>query len=178
LFALAACSSPGNGILVSREAVPVGGNLFVETLSGGNQVLVLDGEITPLTSFAFLSLVEQASVSGLVIAQSPGGNLLASHQIGQAIAKNGLNTAVIVSCRSACVDIFIAGREREIAEGAELGLHAASDPEFGYAIDKPYWDAFGFGAVNEAAYRVPNGGLWIVTPKRAVELRLATRIMK
>ena len=117
-------------------------------------------------------------VFGLIIAQSPGGNLLAAHQIGRAIADNEINTAVLVSCQSACVDIFIAGTERSIARTAELGLHAASDPDFGYSIDQPYWASFGLSAVNDAAYQVPFGNIWIVDAERALELRLATEILK
>ena len=175
---LSACGVPTNGLLVSPGAEPVGGNLFVESLSDGGQVLVLDGEITPETAFQFQALLEAADVNGLVIAQSPGGNLLAAHQIGRAIAASRMNTAVLVSCRSACVDVFIAGRERSIAEDAELGLHAASDPEFGITIDRPYWKQFGFGSVNEAAYLVPFGQIWLVDARRARELRLATEILR
>ena len=175
---LSACGVPTNGLLVSPDAEPVGGNLFVEALKDGGQVLVLDGEITPETAFQFQALLEAADVNGLVIAQSPGGNLLAAHQMGRAIAASRINTAVLVSCRSACVDIFIAGRERSIAADAELGLHAASDPEFGITIDRPYWKRFGFGAVNEAAYKVPFGQIWIVDADRARELRLATEILR
>jgi len=178
LLGLSACGLPTNGLLVSPGAEPVGGNLFIETLSDGGQILVLDGEITPETAFQFLALAEAADVSGLVIAQSPGGNLLASHQIGRAIAENRMNTAVLVSCRSACVDVFITGRERSISEHGELALHAASDPEFGLTIDRPYWKRFGFGAVNEAAYQIPFGQIWIVDAKRARELRLATEILR
>lgn len=178
LVSLSACAVPQEGLLVSPDAEPLGGGLFVETLDDGDQVLVLDGEITGETSFRFQSVLQQADVFGLVIAQSPGGNLLAAHQIGRAIAENDINTAVLVSCQSACVDIFIAGKERSIAENAELGLHAASDPEFGYSLDKPYWASFGLSAVNEAAYEVPFGNIWVVDAERALELRLATEILK
>ncbi len=174
---LAGCASTTNGILVSPDAEEIGGNLFVEKLAAGGEVLVLDGEITPETAFFFQSILEQADVRGLVIAQSPGGNLLAAHQIGRAIADSDMNTAVLVSCISACVDIFIAGRDRSIAPLAELGLHSASDPEFGYAVDKPYWSRFGFEQVNEAAYQVPFGQVWIMNAQRARELRLATEIL-
>ena len=177
-FSLAACAPSSNGILVSPEAEPIGGNLFVEKLGNGGEVLVLDGEITPETAFFFQTVLDQADVRGLVIAQSPGGNLLAAHQIGRAIADSDMNTAVLVSCISACVDIFIAGRDRSIAPLAELVLHAASDPEFGYSVDKPYWSRFGFAQVNEAAYKVPFGQVWIMNAQRARELRLATEILR
>jgi hypothetical protein len=176
LMFLSACA-PTGGLLVSEAAEPVGGNLFVETSENGDQFLVLDGEITAQTSYAFLALVEQADVEGLVIAQSPGGDLLASHQIGRAIKERGINTIVLVNCISACVDIFIAGDIREMTDLAELGLHSATDRDFAYEIDRRYWGALGFARVNEMAYQVPNDKLWIISAKRARELGLATNII-
>lgn len=173
---VAACSPPG-GLLVSDTAEPIGGNLFVETSSEGDQYLVLDGEITDRTSYTFLSIVEQAEVEGLVIAQSPGGDLLAAHQIGRAINAKQINTIVLVNCISACVDVFIAGKIREMTDIAELGLHSATDRDFAYDIDRRYWGELGFSRVNEMAYQVPNNKLWIISAKRARELRLATNIV-
>lgn len=173
---LAGCAAPG-GLLVSEDADPIGGNLFVETSNEGEQFLVLDGEITERTSYAFLALLEQANVEGLVIAQSPGGDLLAAHQIGRAIKSERINTLVLVNCISACVDVFIAGQSREMTPIAELGLHSATDRDFAYEIDRRYWGALGFGRVNEMAYSVPNDKLWIISAKRARELRLATNII-
>ena len=173
---LSACA-PQGGILVSDSAQPVGGNLFVETAETGDQFLVLDGEITSRTSFAFLSILEQADVDGLIIAQSPGGDLLAAHQIGRAIKRNNINTIVLVNCISACVDIFIAGDVREMTDIAELGLHSATNRDFAYEIDRRYWGALGFGQVNELAYTVPNDKLWVLDASRARELRLATHII-
>lgn len=177
LLTLAAGCAPPGGLLVSENARPIGGNLFIETSSNGDQFLVLDGEITDKTSYAFQSVVEQADVEGLVIAQSPGGDLLASHQIGRAIRDRGINTIVLVNCISACVDIFIAGRIREMTDIAELGLHSATDRDFAYEIDRRYWGELGFGRINEMAYKVPNDRLWIISATRARELRLATNIV-
>ena len=36
----------------------------------------------------------------------------------------------------------------------------------------------GFSRVNEQAYQVPNNKLWVITAKRARELRLATNIVR
>jgi hypothetical protein len=89
-----------------------------------------------------------------------------------------MNTAVIVSCISACVDIFIAGQQREMTEIAELGLHSATNPDIAYEIDRRYWTDLGFARVNEMAYQVPNSSLWILDAKSAKDLRLATAILR
>ena len=154
ILAIVAACAPQGGLLVSDDADNVGGNLFVETAQDGSQFLVLDGEITERTSFTFLALVEQADVDGLVIAQSPGGNLLASHQIGREIKARGMNTVVLVSCISACVDIFVAGARREMTDIAELGLHSATDREVSLEIDRRYWREMGFPEVNEKEWLV------------------------
>ena len=174
---LTACGTSG-GLVVSNDAEAVGGNLFIEKSSNGDHFLVLDGEITPRTSYTFLALIETAEVEGLVIAQSPGGDLLASHQIGRAIKSRRMNTVVLVSCISACVDVFVAGRRREMMDFAELGVHSATNRDVAYQIDRKYWREMGFANINEKAYQVPNNRLWIIEPKRARELRMATDIIR
>lgn len=177
LLALTACA-PTSGLLVSNDARDLGGSLYIEKASNGGSFLVLDGEITPQTSFIFEAVTEQADVQGLVIAQSPGGDLLAAHQIGRSIKRKRMNTLVLVSCISACVDIFVAGRNREMMEIAELGLHSATNRDVSYEIDRKYWREMGFSSINEKAYRVPNNRLWIMDAKRARELRVATNIIR
>lgn len=177
LLALTACA-PSGGLLVSNDARDLGGNLFIEKATNAGSFLVLDGEITPQTSFIFEAVTEQADVRGLVIAQSPGGDLLAAHQIGRSIKRQRMNTLVLVSCISACVDIFVAGRNREMTDIAELGLHSATNRDVSYEIDRRYWREMGFPTINEKAYRVPNNRLWVMDAKRAHELRVATNIIR
>ena len=177
ILALAGCA-PTGGLMVSESARDLGGNLFVERADNGGSFLVLDGEITPQTSFVFEAVTQQADVQGLVIAQSPGGDLLAAHQIGRSIKRQRMNTLVLVSCISACVDVFVAGRNREMTDIAELGLHSATNREVSYEIDRRYWSEMGFPALNEKAYMVPNNRLWIMDAKRARELRVATNIIR
>lgn len=177
ILALAACA-PTGGLMVSEGARDLGGNLFVERADNGASFLVLDGEITPQTSFVFEAVTQQADVQGLVIAQSPGGDLLAAHQIGRSIKRQRMNTLVLVSCISACVDVFVAGRNREMTDIAELGLHSATNRDVSYEIDRRYWREMGFSSVNEKAYMVPNNRLWIMDADRARELRMATNIIR
>ena len=98
-------------------------------------------------------------------------------QIGDAIKRNRINTAVVARCISACVDIFIAGKQREIAPNAALALHSTKNKAAGLAIDRPYWKRMGFSRVNERAYKVPHDKLWVLDAKEAIRLRLATGIL-
>ncbi len=110
--------------------------------------------------------------------QSPGGLLLAGQDIGDLIDKNGINTLVVSSCISACVDVFIAGKERSITETGFLGLHASSEPEVGEGLTAPYWRDHGLAHVQKAFSKVPYDDIWIMDAERAVELRLATEILR
>ena len=170
--------APSGGLLVSNEADNLGGNLFVEMTAEGDRFLVLDGEITTQTSAVFQQVVQQTDVEGLVIAQSPGGDLLASHQIGRTVKARNMNTLVLVNCISACVDVFVAGKRREMTDIAELGMHSATNREISYEIDRRYWLEMGFPEVNEKAYQVPNSQLWVIDAQRARELRMATAVLQ
>lgn len=180
LCALAGCASP-SGVFVDRHAVEIGGSLFFQPVGSPDSdegLLVLDGPITPETSFSFLYTLETSNVTGLLITQSDGGNLVASHQVGDAIRARGIHTTVLGWCYSACVNIFIAGDNRLIHKDGQLGLHPASDPEFGYQLSKPYWGKLGLSNVNEAVYSRKTDELWYLSAERAQELRLATEIFE
>ena len=191
LLLLVGCA-PTGGFLVSDDAQSLGGNLFVERLDDGGAIMVLDGEIDEETSFAFLTFLTRVRANGLVIAQSPGGSVDAAHRMGRAIKARKMNTLVLNACNSACVDVFVAGQQREMTDVAELGLHAPTIRTWyswmpfvdtsealaeTYQIDRQYWSDMGFPLVNEKAYRVPNNRIWRISPQRARELRLATKIL-
>lgn len=179
LVGLAACSaSSPSGVFVSDRAQPVGGSLYIEPAGDDGFLLVLDGEITAETSYAFQRMVQQANIKSLVIAQSAGGDLFAAHQIGDVVSRNRIDTVVLAFCYSACVDIFIAGDDRLISEIGTLGLHSASNEKIGYAMDREYWGKRGLSNVNEMAYQVSHKQLWVIEADRARQLRLATEIMR
>ncbi len=64
-----------------------------------------------------------------------------------------------------------------MTEIAELGLHAATDTNISYEIDRRYWREMGFPELNEAAYRVPNDRLWIIDAVQAKRMGVATNIL-
>ncbi len=176
---LGACSaSAPSGVFVSSGAQHIGGNIYIDEVAPNDYLLVLDGEVTPETSFSFQALAQINDINALVITQSPGGSLHAAHQIGDVIKRKGIKTAVFGVCYSACVDIFIAGRTRGIAENARLGLHSADDPEYGLALNRPYWARMGLSEVNERAYTVPHENLWLIEADEAMALRLATELLE
>ena len=98
--------------------------------------------------------------------------------MGDVVSQNRISTVVLALCYSACVDVFIAGKDRVMTPISTLGLHSASDPELGYEIDRAYWGRRGLGNVNEMAYQVAHDELWLIDAKRARDLRLATEILR
>lgn len=174
--ALAACNVPDVGPTsrAPQEEVDLGGGLFLVSIDDEHYYLFLDGAITPETSFQFQSLTEHDDVRSLVIANSPGGNLQAAHQIGKTIQQEKISTALLGYCASACVDVFIAGQDREIDPQAVLAMHPATNRDFGYSIDAPYLGALGMGAINEAVYKMADNEVWEVSAARAIELKMAT----
>ncbi|MCY4334270.1 MAG: hypothetical protein OXC60_06300 [Litoreibacter sp.] len=182
LTGLCACATPNaqNGVLVTDEAQAIGGALFVEQTENGD-FLVLDGKITSETSYWFQALATQGEVNGLIILQSPGGDPVAAHQVGRTIKQKGINTFVVAACFSACIDIFIAGKQRIMYEDGKLGLHAwKSDrpTQETFRIAQQYWTEMGYSrSIMAKAFKVPHEQIWLIEPKRARSLRMVTDIL-
>jgi ATP-dependent protease ClpP protease subunit len=66
---------------------------------------------------------------------SEGGRLAEADVLRKLVMQRGLNTYVATQCASACVTVFVAGKNRWLSRGAEIGLHSpyfpgSSDEEF------------------------------------------------
>jgi hypothetical protein len=57
---------------------------------------------------------------------SPGGRAGEAHRIAALIRQRGLATRAVGACRGACVEVFLAGRERQLSPGAQLALWRVS----------------------------------------------------
>jgi hypothetical protein len=68
---------------------------------------------------------------GIVIVESPGGNLQAGLEIGREISVRAYSTVVKAGaiCASACALVWLAGDRRFMAPGARIGFHAAYTEE-------------------------------------------------
>ena len=71
--------------------------------------------------------------SAMVRLQSNGGSLVAGIQIGETIRLKGFQTLVPAGarCASACAMAWLGGTQRFMGPGAQIGLHAASNPKSG-----------------------------------------------
>ncbi|MFM8743652.1 MAG: GYF domain-containing protein, partial [Cytophagales bacterium] len=59
---------------------------------------------------------------------SIGGRMVEANLIAEEIIKRGLDTYIAANCESACVEIFVAGRNRLISETSQVGLHRPDIP--------------------------------------------------
>ena len=88
------------------------------------------GEIKPDDGKKFASLAARLrrAIVGLA---SPGGNLLASLQIGETIRNKKFTTIVPdkAVCVSGCALIWLAGARRYVWDTARVGFHGAFDPK-------------------------------------------------
>lgn len=88
------------------------------------RALIVTGEFTKgIAEAVEQSLAANRSIR-IVVFESPGGDVEEAMRIGRYIKQNGLETGVATECSSACTYSFIAGHERILLPGAQLGFHA------------------------------------------------------
>jgi len=117
-------------------------------LAGGHcdescpQVVAAQGEIGEGTPDAFLAFVREnvgdTELHGIVLLDSPGGKVVASMELGQAIRRLGMaviiarpaaaqttqNVALVAGrCYSACVYALMGGKKRVIPPESRVGVH-------------------------------------------------------
>jgi hypothetical protein len=125
------------------------------------RVIVAEGEIVEDTADAFVSFLRdqghETELRSIVLLDSPGGRVVASMQLGQALRRLGM--AVIVArvepesgalvsgrCYSACVYALMGGRRRVIPRQSRVGVHRmfnyvdGVDPMSGEALRERRYD--------------------------------------
>lgn len=95
------------------------------------EVIVLAGDITPLTPLDFKKAMLRRPDAQLLVLASQGGNLVGGLVLADDVHERGLATYIPpqVGCYSACAYVFFGGTSR-LAAG-ELGVHQFSGPDGG-----------------------------------------------
>lgn len=150
------------------------------------QVIAAQGEIGEATPDAFLAFVRQnvggGNLHGIVLLDSPGGKVVASMELGQAIRKLGM--AVIVArpaadraqtmslvsgrCYSACVYALMGGKKRVIPAQSRVGVHRM----FNYSTS---FDLAEGGIVRERNY--DDGGMRSMLARYASSMGVSTDLV-
>jgi hypothetical protein len=122
IFFYSVAQVPAVPVVLSQGARMFRGPLWHVT--SDRRVLIVTGEFTQgIAEAVEQSLAATRSVR-IVVFESPGGDIEEAMRIGRDIKQNGLETGVATECSSACTYSFIAGRERILLPGAQLGFHA------------------------------------------------------
>jgi hypothetical protein len=162
--------------------------------SYGVQVIYALGEITPNTPARFeaFEAAHPEWRGGVLVLDSPGGNLYASLQLGDAIRRGGWSTLVgmqygqpvtkittMAACASACVYTFAGGVNRFVLTDNVLGVHQFFGPGGSATAQQTvvminlYLDRMGVSrALQDVAGLTPSATVTRLTIADAVKLRL------
>ncbi|WP_293574451.1 hypothetical protein [Phaeobacter sp.] len=88
--------------------------------------LAADGviwEISDSDIDVFEAILGQDPTINRLQLNSGGGSVYAGERIAQLVVDHTLDTWVVGECVSACVDIFLAGEQRQMTLGSKIGFH-------------------------------------------------------
>jgi hypothetical protein len=122
IFFCSVAQVPAVPVALSQGARMLRGPLWHVT--SDRRVLIVTGEFTKGVAEAVEQSLAATRSVRIVVFESPGGDVEEAMRIGRYIKQNGLETGVATECSSACTYSFIAGRERILLPGAQLGFHA------------------------------------------------------
>lgn len=99
----------------------------VRALPGGNAIEFL-GEMTIGSADDLAEVIASHPYANLIHLNSPGGEVLEAHRMVRMVTSHHMTTVVDKLCGSACTLVFLAGTERILAPGAQLGFHSFWSP--------------------------------------------------
>lgn len=67
---------------------------------------------------------------------SPGGRVYEAERMVELVRKAGSQTRAVGDCESACTLVFLAGSQRQLMPGAQLGFHRASSGTYNPVFDE------------------------------------------
>lgn len=100
-----------------------------EVLRGGAEITFIGG-VHAGSAAEFRALLDQNPAVRTIHLESPGGLLQEGHAVAAIIRARGLDTYIRGQCFSACTLMFLAGRNRYLKDGAQIGFHAPSSGVF------------------------------------------------
>jgi hypothetical protein len=145
---------------------PIGDVAMRVTADG--TVIEIDGPIVfGVTERVQALLADHPAVTAVRLT-SPGGRVVEARDLRDLIRERGMTTVATGNCASACTVVFLAGRERLLAPGGNLGFHRYRSPALGeseaeasMAIDRRDLGARGVpGWFLERAFATPHNEMW------------------
>jgi hypothetical protein len=198
IFAGAALSIAGIGVLLYERAVPSIGELWAiytgdealdtlaVTVSPDGTALNVEGAYGAGSAETVRRALDKHPAVRRVVLAGPGGRLGTAFEINRMIRNRRLATRVETACASACTIAFLGGSDRSISPGGRLGFHQGSFPGLGpndlYESNR---DMRRFlvasGVTPEFAQRVidtPPDEIWTPTPQELLAGRVVQRVTR
>ncbi|SEK79950.1 RDD family protein [Roseateles sp. YR242] len=119
---------------MARGIDPIG--QAVMTVSEDGHTLHFQGPIGMGDARRMGKLLEGAPAVKSFELASPGGRLAEAEDMVVLMRKRGANVRAVGDCQSACTLLFLAGVQRQLMPGAQLGFHRASTGTFNAAFDE------------------------------------------
>lgn len=174
------------GSLFAAHAASAAEIELVEGERGEPNVITLEGEIITGDELTMRYLLLQAG-DGIVMLDSPGGDLYTGLEIARAIQLMGFDTLVAngASCESACGLAWLSGTNRYMAAEGAVGFHAAYidyddgavETGSGNAVIGAYLYALGMSFQTiERLTSSPPDGMYYLTCDKASELGIEVEL--
>jgi hypothetical protein len=178
IFFCSVAQVPAVPVALSQGARMFRGPLWHVT--SDRRVLHVTGEFTKgIAEAVEQSLAATRSVR-IVVFDSPGGDIEEAMRIGRDIKQNGLATGVSQECSSACTYSFIAGRERILLPGGQLGFHACQKAVWYLNCEtQKYYSYFAARGIDgpfiRRALSVDPRDIWYPRPEELLAAHVVTR---
>lgn len=132
-------------------------------------------------------LAQHPSVHGVIL-DSVGGRIYEGRALAKIILRHGLNTYSLKGCYSACGTAFIAGKQRYLAEGANLAFHQYNAGSKGFdalvdlsAEQKKDLDFYKQRGVKQAfidrIFKAENDDLWYPTINEMIDSGVVDKVV-
>jgi hypothetical protein len=156
---------------------------IVRGIRQGSEIEYL-GEIVAGSAADLRRTLAQYPTAKILHLNSPGGEIEEAHLMLALVRQRGLITTVDKLCDSACTLVFLAGQQRVITPGAEIGFHqpwatgvSSAEMDTLDQDDKHYMREQGVPQwFIDKAYSTPSSTIWIPTESELTKANVITAV--
>ncbi|UZD92515.1 hypothetical protein [Cognatishimia activa] len=99
------------------------GERFVAEISRDRTQVIFKGVITQGLATQIEPTFEESNKIDTLVLNSAGGNVQEARRLAEDVARRGLDTHVTHECSASCLLVFMAGQNRTVGIGGQLGFH-------------------------------------------------------
>ncbi|MBR0956178.1 hypothetical protein [Bradyrhizobium japonicum] len=151
----------------------------IRLLNNGSEIEI-SGGIKFGLSTDFEKILNASPGVRTVHLDSNGGRIGEGEKLSAIIRSRGLDTYVEANCMSACTLVFVAGRQRVMKKGAQLGFHRAAfagSDSFDDGAERSIYRAAGIsGPFIERALLTRHEDMWIPSGAELLSAGVVTRV--